>query len=109
VFAIGGAGKFGRYAWYVRLSAPLPFDADLTGLARLEIADTIGLDTARATADTTTALLPAFVPGRGRDPRAPQNLLPIGALEARLRRRMGDIRIVRYRFAALVAGELTNA
>jgi hypothetical protein len=24
LFAIGGAGKFGRYAWYVRLAAPLP-------------------------------------------------------------------------------------
>jgi hypothetical protein len=57
----------------------------------------------------TAALLPAFVPGRGRDPRAPQNLLPIGALEARLRRRMGDVRLIRNRLAALVAGELANA
>ena len=106
LFAIGGTGKFGRYAWYVRLAEPLAFDADLTGLARLEVVDAVGLDVARATADTTAALLPAFVPGRGRDPRAPQNLLPIGALEAQLRRRMGDIRIVRHRFAALVVSNV---
>jgi hypothetical protein len=30
-----------------------------------------------------------------RDPRAPQNLVPIGALEQELRRRMGDPLVIR--------------
>jgi hypothetical protein len=109
LFAIGAAGTLRRYAWYVRLAAPLRFDADLTGLARLEVADDAGLDAARATADLTAALLPRFVPGRGRDPRAPQNLLPIGALEAHLRRRLGDLRIIRGRLAACLTGARPDA
>lgn len=107
VFLIGG--RFRRLSWYVRLGDPLPSESDLTGLARLEMADTAGLDAARATADLTAALLPRFVPPRSRDPRAPQNLLPIGALESRLRHRLGDIALIRRRFVSAVSGDVRHA
>ena len=52
------------------------------------------MSVARDLADRLTAALPSFV-GRASDPRAPQNLAPIGALEGRLRHRMGDARFIR--------------
>jgi hypothetical protein len=58
---------------------------------------------ARQLADETATRLPAFVPSRARDPRAPQNLLPIGALEQHLRHRLGDARLIRRKIAQLIA------
>jgi uncharacterized protein len=72
---------------------------------RLEVSDAVGGEEARRLADATAAVLPAFAPSRSRDPRAPQNLLPIGALEAQLRRRLGDARLIRRRIASLLARE----
>jgi hypothetical protein len=109
MFAIRGARRFALYSWFIRLANPMPVDSDLTGLARLEVSEVVGVEAARALADTSTALLPDFVPSRGRDPRAPQNLLPIGAIEARLRRSLGDPRLIRRRVAALIASESRNA
>jgi hypothetical protein len=37
-----------------------------------------------------TATLPRYASARHKDPRAPQNLYPIGGLERELRRRLGD-------------------
>lgn len=109
LFHIRAGGRFGRFSWYVRLASRLPIEGDLTGLARLEVAEVVGLERARALADAVTPLLPEFVPSRGRDPRAPQNLLPIGALESRLRHRMGDTRLIRRRLADLISLEATRA
>jgi hypothetical protein len=105
LFAIKGAGRFARLSWFVRLAQPLPVDAELTGLVRLEVSEVVGVEMAVQLANATAALLPRFVPSRCRDPRAPQNLLPIGALEAHLRRRLGDIALIRRKLAALIARE----
>ena len=43
-----------------------------------------------ALADLTSRLLPRFASTPHKDPRAPQNLVPIGGLERELRRRLGD-------------------
>jgi hypothetical protein len=109
LFHIRGGTRFGRFSWFVRLAPRLPIDGDLTGLARLEIADVAGFETARWLADAVTVMLPRFVPSRGRDPRAPQNLLPIGALEAHLRHRLGDSRVIRRRLADLIFQETARA
>ena len=109
IFHIRGGARFGRFSWFVRLASRMPIDGDLTGLARLEIADVVGFDTARTLADAVTVMLPEFVPSRGRDPRAPQNLLPIGALEQRLRHQLGDLRVIRRRLADLIFRETTHA
>jgi hypothetical protein len=41
-------------------------------------------------ADRVSASLPRFASDRHKDPRAPQNLYPIGGLERELRHRLGD-------------------
>jgi hypothetical protein len=95
IFALQAPARFARYSWFLRLAAPRPGDSDLAGLVRLEVASGIGVEAARRLADATALALPRFAPSRGRDPRSPQNLLPIGALEAHLRRAMGDARLIR--------------
>ena len=39
--------------------------------------------------------LPRFASRPEHDPRAPQNLLPVGALETQLRHELGDARYIR--------------
>ena len=106
LFTIRSAGAgFSRYSWFQRLAKPALGAAELHGLVRLEVGTTAGLDTARRLADAATAWLPKIAPPRSRDPRSPQNLLPIGALEQRLRARLGDARLIRRWIEALVAQE----
>jgi hypothetical protein len=108
LFLIRSRSRFARYAWFARLADPARADSSYAGVVRLEVPDAIGADAARLIADTTTAVLPRLVPSRARDPRAPQNLLPIGALESRLRHRLGDAQLVRRQIEALIAGEATQ-
>lgn len=105
IFGLKTPERFARYSWFVRLAQPHPGESDLAGIVRLEVSDAVGFEAARRLADATAGLLPRFSPSRGRDPRAPQNLLPIGALEGQLRRRLGDARLVRRRIATLIAQE----
>jgi hypothetical protein len=84
-----------RYSWYLRLGAGRVIDSALTGLVRLECPSGPGLDVARGLADLSARELPRFASDPTRDPRAPQNLLPIGALEARLKHLLGDHAVIR--------------
>jgi hypothetical protein len=108
LFAIRSSRRFVRFSWFVRLAQPDLGDSDLAGIARLEVSEAIGVDAARQLANTSTVILPRFVPGRWRDSRSPQNLLPIGALEASLRRHMGDGRLIRRHIETLIATEARN-
>jgi uncharacterized protein len=103
LFALRSARRFARYSWFLRLADPHPTESPLAGLVRLEVSDAVGLEPALRLADATARLLPPLAPGRGRDPRAPQNLLPIGALEAHLRRELGDSRLIRRHIGAALA------
>lgn len=103
LFRLRASQGSARYAWFLRLARPGPGESDLAGLVRLEMADAAPVDEARALADATATSLPAFAPRHGRDPRAPQNLLPIGALESRLRRLLGDPRAVRRHIQTYLA------
>lgn len=109
VFLIHSAGRFGRYSWFIRLAGRLAVESDFTGLVRLEVSDGVGFEEAVRLADLTAAVLPRFVPPRSRDPRAPQNLVPIGALEQHLRRSLGDARLIHRRVATLLAKEFMHA
>jgi hypothetical protein len=109
VFLIRSAGRFSRYSWFVRLAAPLRMESDFTGIVRLEIAETVGAAAAVDLANSITGWLPRFVPSRTRDPRAPQNLVPIGALEQHLRHQLGDPRLIQRRLATLLASEHMHA
>src|SRR5437667_57028 len=86
LFALGSDPN-ARFGWYVRLADVRAPWHDHAGIVRCEVRTGIGLREARTLADRLTAVLPSFA-GRASDPRAPQNLAPIGALEGRLRHRM---------------------
>jgi hypothetical protein len=108
VFRIVSRGLFSRYSWFLRLGPRLPIESEYTGLVRLEVADRVGREAAIGLADLTGAALPRYVPPRSRDPRAPQNLVPIGALEHHLRRGLGDARLIHRRLATRLARELRH-
>ncbi|HEY3117787.1 MAG TPA: hypothetical protein VGK54_13670 [Chloroflexota bacterium] len=82
--------KEALYSWYLRLNDPRPIDHSLAGIVRLEASASMTRDEAVELANQTALHLPDFASSAERDPRAPQNLLPIGGLETRLRHEMGD-------------------
>ncbi|MBL8176555.1 MAG: hypothetical protein JNK48_17900 [Bryobacterales bacterium] len=84
-----------RYSCFLRLADPRPFDHPLAGAVRIEIGAAVGIERATSLATLAAAMLPRFASSSTRDPRAPQNLLPVGALEQEMRRRMGDPTLLR--------------
>ena len=78
-----------RYSWYLRL-AVLHGGHSWTGIVRCEASGQLPKELAVTIADRTAALLPVVASEAHVDPRAPQNLVPIGALEKELRHRLGD-------------------
>ncbi len=78
-----------RYSWYVRL-AVLPGGHTWTGIVRCEASGAHPLADVIVMADRSAAILPSVASEEHMDPRAPQNLVPIAALERDLRHRMGD-------------------
>ena len=105
VFLIGGRDP--RYSWYVRIAYGRAIESELTGVARLEAPAARGLDEAQKLADLSARVLPRFASDSTRDPRAPQNLYPIGGLEARLKHRLGDPAVVRHAIEAQLTSEVT--
>ncbi len=77
------------YSAYARIAQPARHASPWAGIVRIEVPESQGLGQAVERADQVTATLPRFAGVAYKDPRAPQNLLPIGALEAQLRRRLG--------------------
>jgi uncharacterized protein len=92
-----------RWSWYLRLPGPLGHP--LAGVVRCEVAGEVPLTRARALADTVAATLPRFASRPHRDPRAPQNLTPIGALERALRHRLGNAQLMERALRSAAAGD----
>jgi hypothetical protein len=105
LFALRGSKRFARYAWFLRLAAPRCGDSELSGLVRCEVAEHVGVARAVVLANATAQLLPRYAAVRGLHARAPQNLLPIAALEARLRRELGDARVLNRYLQGFIAEE----
>jgi hypothetical protein len=104
LFAIGED----RYSWYQRL--PGVGERGWAGILRGETPRSLGLDAARHLADRAAAQLPAYAGRAHRDPRAPQNTMPVMVLESRLRHRLGDRRLaLRAVRAAASAARLDDA
>jgi hypothetical protein len=82
----------------------LPGGHSWTGIVRCEASGRLPKDDVRRMADRTAAILPIVGSEPHIDPRAPQNLVPIGALERELRHRMGDPGLV-YRALRLAVSE----
>ncbi|HEY7875482.1 MAG TPA: hypothetical protein VIG64_10210 [Actinomycetota bacterium] len=104
IFGLGN-NVLDRYAWYVRLLPQNDAWHELAGLVRCEVRMELGLEAATRIADMVACHLPAYAGRPGVDPRAPQNLTPVGALEARLKHRLGSSTIIgRALTARLVEG-----
>lgn len=101
-----GEQRLERFSWYLRLGPKRPIDGPMTGVARLEVAKEVGLDRARELASLTSSVLPRFASVVGRDPRAPQNLYPVGELERVLKHRMGDAALVKRSLEVAMWGEV---
>ena len=79
--------SWSRYSWYLRLAN---HSGPAGGLVRCEVDGDIDRVQAIRLADRVSASLPRYASERHKDPRAPQNLYPIGGLERELRHRLGD-------------------
>jgi len=76
------------WSWYLRL--PGRRSHPLSGVVRCEL-PAVGTATAAIErADIVSACLPRFASEAHKEPRAPQNLVPIAGLEQRLRHLLGD-------------------
>lgn len=84
-----------KWSWFMRLSKLEESYTPLAGLVRLELSSRYSIEKARVIADRLTGILPELSTSRIKDPRAPQNLIPIHALENYLRHLMGNRLLVR--------------
>ena len=91
-----------RYSSYLRLGGDRshPF----SGVVRLELSAELPFAKVRRLASLAARTLPRYGSVPHKDPRAPQNLFPIGALERELRRRLGDHAVVHRALRAAAAG-----
>ena len=85
VFTMGTSWR--RNSWYLQLPAN---GAPWAGVVRIECSADVPVDRVSELADLTARVLPPLASAPHKDPRAPQNLVPIGGLERELRRRLGD-------------------
>jgi hypothetical protein len=81
-----------RYSCYLRLVERTANHGPWHGIARLEFPQSSGIVEAVRVATQLAATLPRFAGISHIDPRAPQNLQPIGGLEEQLRHRLGNPR-----------------
>ncbi|HSG78457.1 MAG TPA: hypothetical protein VLD62_02665 [Acidimicrobiia bacterium] len=100
LFTIKG---YERYSWYLRL-ARAPGGHSWSGIARCEASASMAVGEAALLADRAAALLPVVASQAHRDPRAPQNLVPIAGLERHLRHLLGDPGLVLRRLRAAFVG-----
>jgi hypothetical protein len=90
VFRLGTG--WGGYSWYLRLSGG--GGAPWAGVVRVECSAELPVQEAVRLADLSLVTLPRFASSPYKDPRAPQNLVPIAGLERRLRGLLGDARLL---------------
>lgn len=97
VFLLGSS--WDRHTWYLRL--PTGSRAPWAGIVRIECSADLPLREVLDLAALSQQLLRGHASAEFRDPRAPQNLTPIGGLEGKLRHMLGDQRVL---YRALQAG-----
>lgn len=95
-----------RYSCYLRLTTRGATSSPWFGIVRLEVPQSSGLGAAVDVTNRVAGAIPRFAGVAHRDPRAPQNLQPIGALETHLRHLLGHAglaaRAVREAVGALI-------
>lgn len=90
IFKLGS--MWGAWSWYLRL--PGNSGAPWAGIVRLECSPDLTVEQAIELADLSAVTVPRFASSAYKDPRAPQNLIPIAGLERRLRGMLGDARVL---------------
>jgi hypothetical protein len=90
VFHLGTV--WGGWSWYLRL--PGGSGAPWSGIVRVECSPDLTPEQAIELAELSGVTLPRFASSAYKDPRAPQNLVPIAGLERRLRGMLGDARLL---------------
>ncbi len=90
VFLLGTT--WNHYTWYVKL--PGAGGSPWAGVVRVEASADLTRRAVVDLADRSTVTLPLLASSQYKDPRAPQNLIPIAGLEGRLRRMLGDPRLL---------------
>jgi hypothetical protein len=91
VFVLGT--RWRQYSWYLRL--PGRGGAPWANLARVECSAELPPGVAIELADLSAVTLPRFAATAYKDPRAPQNLIPIAGLERRLHNLLGSEGLLR--------------
>jgi hypothetical protein len=86
------AGVYERLTWYLRL--PGGNAAPWAGIVRVECSAELPEHEAIALADLSAVTIPRFASVPFKEPRAPQNLVPIAGLEKRLRALLGDAKLL---------------
>ncbi|HEY3905814.1 MAG TPA: hypothetical protein VGM14_18035 [Streptosporangiaceae bacterium] len=86
--AFGMGTSWRRTSWYLQL--PGTDGVPWSGVVRLECSPDLESKDVTRLADLTARVLPPFASVPHKDPRAPQNLVPIGGLERQLKHRLGD-------------------
>lgn len=99
VFHIGTV--WGGWSWYLRL--PGTSGAPWSGIVRVECSPDLTVEQAVELAELSGATLPRFASSAYKDPRAPQNLVPIAGLERRLRSLLGDAALLHRTLARAAA------
>lgn len=97
LFHFSGSSRrrgFEVFSCYLRLSAPRPIEHPFAGLVRLEVKVGLGIQKAVTLLDQAAAKVLALASRAPKDPRAPQNLIPVGGLERRLRHKLGDPQLI---------------
>ncbi|MDQ7906585.1 hypothetical protein RB614_18885 [Phytohabitans sp. ZYX-F-186] len=94
---------WGCWSWYLRL--PGASGAPWSGIVRVECSPDLSIEQAVELANLSLVTLPRFASTSYKDPRAPQNLIPIAGLERRLRALLGDPRLL-HRALTLAAVRL---
>ncbi|MFC7527263.1 hypothetical protein [Actinoplanes sp. GCM10030250] len=90
VFHLGTV--WGGWSWYLRL--PGSSGAPWSGIVRIECSPDLTAEQAIELAELSGVTVPRFASSSYKDPRAPQNLVPIAGLERRLRGMLGDSRVL---------------
>jgi hypothetical protein len=94
-----------RTSWFLRLADLRGHYHPLAGVMRLEVPGTLPVSEAVRLADQSALVLPGLASSPVRDPRSPQNLTPVGALEAALTHRLGDRRWIGRLLTAAIETE----
>ena len=99
--------SWSRYSSYLRL--PGERTHPWAGIVRIEISADARLEEAKRLADIAAATLPRYASVPFKDPRAPQNLFPIGGLERELKHRLGERALVHRALRSAVYSLLVDA